>query len=135
MVFNIATAHRGIIGCIAFKFCKNLLIGLLKDIGQNIKPTSVRHSHHDFLHFMVSSLSDYSVQCCNRAFPTFERKPFLTDKFSMQEFFKNYTLIEFFEDSFFLLQRQFTLHAFFKLLSNPVTDFLIVDIGIFYPDT
>ena len=62
-----------------------MLVRFFQNIGQYTEPATVSHADHKFADSKVCAMLNYSIQCRNQCLSTFERKPFLTDKFFMNK--------------------------------------------------
>src|SRR6185437_4976632 len=106
MIFYVTAAHGLVRLGRSFELTEDLLIGLAHDIGQDVEAASMCHTDHDFLYGMSGGSIDNSVEGGNGCFAAFQREPFLSYVFGMQEFLKQDGLIELLEDVLFLFQRK-----------------------------
>ncbi|MNE54606.1 hypothetical protein D3C80_1493940 [compost metagenome] len=88
------------------------------------------HTENNFLYPFISSSSQHRIQTRNHAFATFQTESFLPDEFSIQEFFEDYTIIQFVQNAFLLFKRKFFLHESLKMCFHPVISIGIVDISV-----
>src|SRR5215216_4936695 len=91
----------------------------------------MRHTDNYFLYTCISSIINNSVKRRDGTFAAIKTKTFLSYVFGMQEFFEDYTLVQFLKYTFSLNDRKLLLHDLFKSMLHPTTFFTVVDIGEF----
>ena len=72
MIFHVTAAHGLVNFCRAFKFTKNLLIGLSHNIGKHIQSAAMGHAYYYFMHFMISSGIYNGIKRSNCGLTTFQ---------------------------------------------------------------
>ena len=134
VVFNVTTAHGLVYSAGTFKLTEDLLIGFAHDIRQHVEAAAVRHTDHHFFHAFFGRLIDDGIQSRNGRFPAFERETFLSHIFCVQEFFKHHGLVDLFQDTFFLIQRNGIYKLAFHFVGEPIYFFLVADVFEFDTD-
>src|SRR5665213_202331 len=86
MIFNIAFVRREIGMDGAFKGSENALAKMAENISNNIEPSAMRGSKHDFVRAMLCGEFDELIEQGNQRFRAFNRKSLLTEIIRMQKF-------------------------------------------------
>ena len=98
-----------------------MFIGLAHDISQDIQPSPVCHTDHEFFHTQLSTFVDYGIKCGDGSLAAFQRKALLTDVFLVQKLFKYNCLVQFFQNTaLFIVRKVDMILTFFNSAAPPL---------------
>ena len=128
MVLDVAVAGDGL-RHVALELAEDHSVGLVQDVGQDVEPAAVGHSHDDLEHPVRAAALDDGIEQGDEHLPAFERKPLLAHVILVQKVLEQFSGVQLVDDPPLLLEIEggpvaYRLHP----LEQPVADVEVLDV-------
>ena len=88
VIFDVAVAVLAF-GGFSLEFAEDDFVGLVDDMGQDVEPAAMGHSHDDFLDAQSGAVIDQGIEQRDERFAAFEAEAFLALLFAGEEFLES----------------------------------------------